>query len=347
MTKRIVVVLIGFLLLPPLAAWGQAPQEEGYLLTVTSVLPRFEASPFLTDDWLSEILEVNTASGEQTTALALWGPNAPAYPNLVRGPRWSPEGDRLAMVLLDRQGGEELALYNTNEQALYKVLTTAMGFRQISPPSWSPDGGAMVFSAAHGDDAQQVWQIVLPHEEAVILAEGSAPVFSPDGTRVAFLTPEGQIALYDLEGVRQTPLVNLPTATSLAWSPDGKWLAAAGATDVFLIEINSATLNGIFNALTHLALTETPTDLQLGSVTWSADSRALAFTLNLRGEADLGSLSQVIVLDVATQTAEAVLKRVYPAEAGATLSDDARMYIDAVFQHRGAFLPQSGNTTEF
>jgi Tol biopolymer transport system component/DNA-binding winged helix-turn-helix (wHTH) protein len=122
-------------------------------------------------------------------------------------------------------------------------LTSYRGWE--GDPTLSPDGNQVAF-AWDGDQGQNL-DIYLklvgpgdPHRLTTDPAPDAGPAFSPDGRQIAFLRlekddnrcgiylipalggPERRLAVMDLTPFRSAP------GNLLAWTPDGKWLAAVG-----------------------------------------------------------------------------------------------------------------------
>jgi Tol biopolymer transport system component len=126
--------------------------------------------------------------------------------------------------------------------ALLSVLAASCGTdREIpdeSGPSWSPDGGRIVF--------------VFDNDIYVKSADGSGrtnltnspenddgPAWSPNSDRIAFLSwgeAGSDVHVINPDGTGQTNLTNLPAVYGdLAWSPDGTKIAFASNRDLLLV----------------------------------------------------------------------------------------------------------------
>ncbi len=153
-------------------------------------------------------------------------------------PVWSPNGSRIAFF---RETFGRFVLYamNANGSGLQQLGSTRTpdpfeGW--VSPPAWSPDGARIAFggseiagwsrysyyyrydiysvSSAGGDERRLT--------TSVALAGGFFPVWSPDGTRIAFLSGRGgQLTqLYDMnsDGSCQTLLTpSIPVDGTISW----------------------------------------------------------------------------------------------------------------------------------
>ncbi|MEJ2011082.1 MAG: Ig-like domain-containing protein [Anaerolineales bacterium] len=151
----------------------------------------------------------------KATALLTFDPNAAPSPftyvpnSLGAAGSWSPDGTRLVypeIYFVPAQGDEEQGQSDTAYYShLYQTDVTSGGTQDISP-----------------GDALQV--------------EDASPVFSPDGTRLAFArkyldperwSPGRQLWLLDLSGVGSTELTSEPnyTFSAISWDPDSQRLA--------------------------------------------------------------------------------------------------------------------------
>ncbi|WP_288416569.1 S9 family peptidase [uncultured Novosphingobium sp.] len=121
------------------------------------------------------------------------------------------------------------------------------------------------------------------------LAGATNPQISPDGARVAYVRMTADIMtdaevptiwLVDIASGRQTPLVTGKGAhTQPRWSPDGKRLAYVssdgdGPAQLYVMWIDTQRTAKV------TGLPESP-----GSIAWSPDSRSIAYTMRVPGEA--------------------------------------------------------------
>jgi dipeptidyl aminopeptidase/acylaminoacyl peptidase len=122
--------------------------------------------------------------------------------------------------------------------------------KRLSSPALSPDGRHAVVAVASHDKAKdqastQLWLFDLERDAPPrpLTAEGfnsTAPVWSPDGSRIAFESKRAddevnQIYVIDLAGGEARRLTTVPTGASGAkWFPDGQSIAFVGRvwTDV-------------------------------------------------------------------------------------------------------------------
>ena len=146
------------------------------------------------------------------------------------GPRWSPDGKRLAF-LSDRGGRARIHVMNADGTHL-KTLA--------GPP---PETAGRRLSAPGGAGAPAPAPPPAPGPSGA-LEEQSAPVWSPDGTRLAYITGgAGMKARIRVAELAAGDALALTDGTHVdeapAWSPDGRYLAftsdRAGDTELYLM----------------------------------------------------------------------------------------------------------------
>ena len=119
-------------------------------------------------------------------------------------------------------------------------------FNYLLGAQLSPDGRSVVYALGHeGVDEDKeyasIWVLTLDTGQTTRLTGGhahdSSPQWSPDGTRIAFLSSRDdvtQLYLIDADGGQPRPLTTMKqgVGTGPAWSPDGTRLAFSAAPDV-------------------------------------------------------------------------------------------------------------------
>jgi len=112
-------------------------------------------------------------------------------------PRWSPDGTRIVSENI-HDGGGQLVIVDLTAKTTKAVHITADGYWPANP-DWSPDGTRIVFFApldpAHFDAESDLWTINpdgtgLKQITHFAAEHGIAihPDYTPDGTRIAFVT---------------------------------------------------------------------------------------------------------------------------------------------------------------
>jgi len=155
------------------------------------------------------------------------------------GPRFSPDGRRLAVEIVEEGGGSDVWVLDIPQRAWSRLTTDRISNR----PIWTPDGRRIVYSS-YAD----LWWVA---------ADGSArpeSLLAAAGTRYpASVTPDGRAVVFqqlsgDPVGIRSLVFDSAPAANLIipaafnesapALSPDGQWLAyqseEAGRMEVYV-----------------------------------------------------------------------------------------------------------------
>jgi len=197
-------------------------------------------------------------------------------------PAWSPEGGRIALVR--RTGGvrrPDLFVMSSAGKGRTRLTSSALAERD---PSWSPDGTMIVYAArtssigdfrlflAKADGSARV--------QLTTQAAGSAdrgPVFSPDGTRIAFVSDRAgrfpELYVMDADGGNVRRLTNNAEIDgNPSWSPDGTRLVferccTSGSADIFTIDVATRAETNLTNSSTR----------QDFDPSWSPDGTRIAY----------------------------------------------------------------------
>jgi dipeptidyl aminopeptidase/acylaminoacyl peptidase len=138
----------------------------------------------------------------------------------------------IAFVLLSA------TVFAADQKPKYLDKETYFQMQTVTAPAISPDGGLIVFSRGWADvmkDQEQanLWLVDVQGKRPRELTQGawrdSAPAWSPDGKRIAFISDRSgtrQIHVMWLDTHEASQLTHLDRApANLRWSPDGKWIA--------------------------------------------------------------------------------------------------------------------------
>jgi len=207
-------------------------------------------------------------------------------------PAWSPDGERIAYVRrVGPHGRSDLFVMNASGRGRVRLTHTAVPERD---PSWSPDGTLIVYSArtsptgpfriflAKADGSSRL-QLTAP-------STGDAdrsPAFSPDGTRIAFVSdrdggfPEVYVMNVDGSSVRRLT-TNTVADGNPSWSPDGSTILVErccpqDSSDLYAIDVATQA---------ETALTSTPTTMEFDPV-FSPDGTQIAYDAFERGDGNI------------------------------------------------------------
>jgi Tol biopolymer transport system component len=269
---------------PPFQRWHS--KDPQFRLVRTGVFPAYDPTGgrLLTNDGPGAVVSKNiiamNTDGSQQRVFVGGGEKS------ALGPAWSPAGDRVAFALgrffqmTDGPAIADIAVVNRDGTGL-KVLTDGSANRGF--PSWSPDGGQIVYRAS-GKDNMGLFVMTLDTGAVRPLTPGSShdnfPAWSPRGDRIAFTRFfDSDYELYTVkpDGTDVHRLTNeAGNDAHCAWSPDGEWLAFSSERGGFKDEAalhpaNSQPYGDIYvmraDGSDVRQLTDTP--FEEGSVAWA------------------------------------------------------------------------------
>ena len=105
-----------------------------------------------------------------------------------RQPAWSPDGTKIAFST-NRDGN--LNIYTMSSDGSGPLRLTDTPDQDLSP-DWSPDGTLIAFARFDAQQASTIWTMnAIDGTNPLSLTAGEQPVYSPDGTKIAFVLVTG------------------------------------------------------------------------------------------------------------------------------------------------------------
>ncbi|MFQ5499555.1 MAG: peptidase MA family metallohydrolase [Candidatus Zixiibacteriota bacterium] len=231
--------------------------------------------------------------------------------SFVSGASFSPDGRRLVFVA--KSGGKEsLYFYDLREKKVYRKRR--FDFYNILNPAWSPDGSRIAFAALkaykrdlyvydiNSDVTTQLTNDRADDKDVTWLANSNGLIFSSDRphsqsafsastdehTSGVFVYGSYDLFRIDLSSLKVSPLDVGPGANSVPRvSPDGKKVAYVsnrnGIDNIYISYLDSAR---------HYAITDMLTGVR--SLTWSPDSKQIAFSAFHRGAFDIFIIKELV-----------------------------------------------------
>jgi len=140
---------------------------------------------------------------------------------------WSPDGKRLATA-------SEAQRVTVWDATTGKETLSLRGHRGgVNSVAWSPDGARLVSAGADG--TVKIWDTVGKQDDLAIDRAGADWLaWSPKGDRVAS-AGGGKVKLWDSRTGKEAWSLDVP-ADRLAWSADGKYLAAGKRDAVVIVD---------------------------------------------------------------------------------------------------------------
>ncbi len=217
------------------------------------------------------------------------------------------------------------------------TLEQSVGFQSVAAPRISPDGSRVAYTVSEADwkDNEFRTQIWLARTSAGSPApfaltaskkSSSAPDWSPDGRKIAFLSDrDGRQQLYMIapDGGESTQLTSVETSvTSFQWSPDGKRIAFLSADPESAEKKQRKEKYGDFEivrkeyAMVHLwtidpaaagSKPERVTEggrFSVSGFRWSPDSTRIAFSATTDPDLSSSGTADLYVIEIGGKTVE-------------------------------------------
>ncbi len=132
---------------------------------------------------------------------------------------WNHRTDTLAAIAFDRVTQEwvlEHWPFGSQRFTIVEPFGYTNGNEAFSTISWSPDGSAITYSKTG-----QIFLYTLADRQAVPIAEGSLPAWSPNGERIAYRDKDGYASVLNPRDRSSRVLIpNVLIRRGVRWSPD-------------------------------------------------------------------------------------------------------------------------------
>jgi Tol biopolymer transport system component/C-terminal processing protease CtpA/Prc len=239
---------------------------------------------------------LDTSSGAvRQVPLTLRGAPATSVPQRLRqtngfsGLVLSPDGRKVAFVTRGI-----LFAASAKEPGDATRVTTEVGL--VSQPAWSPDSRRLIYVAARGG-TQNLYQYDFTTSTESRKTSGTAadisPVFSPDGTQVAFLRDRRELRVLTMSDNTERTLATGMFGDAIdtpvpVWAPSGQWIAlftigSKSFTNVSLVPTGAP--GGPPRPISTLS------NVYANTIAWTPDGQTVFFDTRQRTE--LGQLARV------------------------------------------------------
>jgi TolB protein len=226
-----------------------------------------------TDD--ARTIEVRSVAGGAISTIAIGGTQT-GTPAIV----WSPDSRRLALAVArgcSMSGGKGTfcSAYELWQAPIRSSRAVRVAFGRR--PAWSADSTRLAFVRYYprfGSDGVFVIRATGGRER--VLVPGAQPVWSPHGTRIAYMGPRGLMLIDLLDPRAKRLLSRVALNGTQVWSPDGRTVAYVHQPFSDLKPWHLETVGVRTGTVRVLAETLTGESF-LGPIAWSRDSRLLAY----------------------------------------------------------------------
>lgn len=171
-------------------------------------------------------------------------------------PSWSPDGNSITFTSWRKEAadtGRAPHIYIMNSDGTGQRRLVAQTVNTSAGAEWSPDGKYIVFSRRLRGEGADIFIAKSDGTDERRITESDSyngsPVFSPDGSKIAFYFDTGkgaQIVVMNLDGSGRRVLVAEGYNWYPRWSPDGQWITytAYAPEDAKNLEIFAVSVSG-------------------------------------------------------------------------------------------------------
>jgi eukaryotic-like serine/threonine-protein kinase len=194
-------------------------------------------------------------------------------------PTWSPDGKRLAFILMKQAEPESLVTSAVDGSDIHVVLKGDDLYAFLAGPSWSPDGSLLALQRGRGGINRDIWIVPAQGGDPTRLTKddpgvvSDSPVFEPNGRGVIHRSTRGGASNLWWQPLGGKPPVQLTTGPG----PDSSPSVARNGTIAFLNSRwrNTLILVSLANGASTTLLTDSS---RLWGPVFSPDGKEIAYS---------------------------------------------------------------------